>query len=51
MAGVDIFTVAKMAGTSVEMIEKTYGHLRGAHLDDAQRRLDQAQTRAKKAPE
>jgi integrase len=42
MAGVDVFTVAKMAGTSVEMIEKTYGHLRGAHLEDAQQCLDQA---------
>ncbi len=42
IAGVDIFTVAKMAGTSVPMIEKTYGHLRGAHLEEAQRSLDQA---------
>jgi hypothetical protein len=42
MAGVDVFTVAKMAGTSVQMIEKTYGHLRGAHLEDAQRALDLA---------
>jgi integrase len=42
MAGVDVFTVAKMAGTSVQMIEKTYGHLRGAHLEDAQRSLDLA---------
>jgi hypothetical protein len=39
-----------MAGTSVEMIEKTYGHLRGTHLDDAQRRLDQARNMIKKAP-
>ena len=42
MAGVDVFTVAKMAGTSVQMIEKTYGHLRGTHLEEAQRCLDQA---------
>jgi integrase len=42
MAGVDVFTVAKMAGTSVQMIEKTYGHLRGTHLEEAQRALDQA---------
>ena len=42
MAGVEVFTVAKMAGTSVQMIEKTYGHLRGGHLDDAQSCLDQA---------
>jgi integrase len=44
MAGVDVFTVAKMAGTSVQMVEKTYGHLRGAHLEDAQRCLDRART-------
>jgi integrase len=42
MAGVDVFTVAKMAGTSVQMIEKTYGHLRGTHLEEAQRNLDRA---------
>jgi integrase len=42
MAGVDVFTVAKMAGTSVQMIEKTYGHLRGTHLEEAQRCLDRA---------
>jgi hypothetical protein len=42
MAGVDVFTTAKMAGTSVQMIEKTYGHLRGTHLEEAQRCLDQA---------
>jgi hypothetical protein len=45
MAGVDIFTVAKMAGTSVQMIEQTYSHLRAAHLEDAQRSLDQARAR------
>jgi integrase len=42
MAGVDVFTVAKMAGTSVHMIERTYGHLRRAHLEEAQQCLDQA---------
>lgn len=42
MAGVDVFTTAKMAGTSVQMIEKTYGHLRGTHLEEAQRVLDRA---------
>lgn len=46
MAGVDVFTTAKMAGTSVQMIEKTYGHLRGTHLEDAQRRLDRARQKA-----
>lgn len=45
MAGVDVFTVAKMAGTSVKMIEQTYGHLRRAHLEDAQRCLDEARAR------
>jgi integrase len=45
MAGVDIFTVAKMAGTSVQMIEMTYGHLRGGHLEDAQRCLDAARAK------
>jgi integrase len=46
MAEVDVFTVAKMAGTSVKMVEQTYGHLRCTHLGDAQRRLDQARLRA-----
>lgn len=27
MAGIDVFTVAKLTGTSVAMIEKNYGHL------------------------
>ena len=27
MAGIDVFTVAKLTGTSVSMIEKNYGHL------------------------
>jgi hypothetical protein len=29
--GLDLFTVAKLAGTSVEMIEKHYGHLQREH--------------------
>jgi integrase len=51
MACVDVFTVAKMAGTSVKMIEQTYGHLRGTHLEEAQRCLDTARrkTRREKA--
>jgi integrase len=48
MAGVDVFTVAKMAGTSVQMIEQTYGHLRGSHLEDAQRSLDEARSKTRK---
>ena len=34
MAGIDLLTIAKLAGTSVEMIEKNYGHLRKQHLHD-----------------
>jgi len=48
MAGVDVFTAARMAGTSVTMIEQTYRHLRGTHLEDAQRRLDQARSEERK---
>ena len=28
MGGMDVFSVAKIAGTSTEMIDKHYGHLR-----------------------
>ncbi len=34
MAGIDLLTIAKLAGTSIEMIEKNYGHLRKQHLHD-----------------
>ncbi len=40
MAGNDIATVAHMAGTSVAMIERVYGHFRNEHLHEAQSRLD-----------
>jgi integrase len=40
MSGVDIITVAKMAGTSVKMIETVYGHFRTDHFAEAQRRLE-----------
>jgi len=40
MAGNDIATVARMAGTSVAMIERVYGHFRNEHLQEAQARLD-----------
>ena len=33
--GLDLLTVAKLAGTSVRMIEKHYGHLRGEHAAKA----------------
>jgi integrase len=39
--GVDIFLIAKMAGTSVNMIEKHYGHLRHEHT---RQRLDRVQS-------
>ncbi|MFT3792740.1 MAG: site-specific integrase [Rudaea sp.] len=33
--GLDLFTVAKVSGTSVKMIEEHYGHLRGEHAAKA----------------
>ncbi len=42
MAGNDVATVAKMAGTSIAMIERVYGHFRNDHLKEAQARLDEA---------
>lgn len=42
MSGVDIITVAKMAGTSVKMIETVYGHFTTKHYEEAQRRLAEA---------
>ena len=41
MAGNDVATVARMAGTSIAMIERTYGHFRNEHLHEAQSKLDQ----------
>lgn len=41
MSGVEIATVAKMAGTSIKMIEQVYGHFRSEHFEQAQRKLDQ----------
>jgi integrase len=49
MAGVDVATVAKMAGTSIAMIEKVYGHFTNQHFLDAQSRLDYAR-RARMEP-
>jgi hypothetical protein len=37
VSGIDVFTVAKLAGTSVAMIERTYGHL---CADRTRNRLD-----------
>jgi len=42
MAGNDVVTVARMAGTSIAMIERVYGHFSNQHLQQAQVRLDQA---------
>ncbi len=39
MAGVDIATVAKLLGTSVEHIAKTYGHIQDDHLAVAAQRM------------
>jgi integrase len=41
MASVDVMTVAKMAGTSVRMIETVYGHFRTDHYAEAQRMLEE----------
>jgi integrase len=49
MAGIDIATVARMAGTSVLMIEKVYGHFSTAHLREAQAKLDQLRSRQQAA--
>jgi hypothetical protein len=35
VGGLDLFTVAKLAGTSIAMIEKTYGKLRSDRARDA----------------
>jgi len=40
MAGVDALLVARMAGTSVAMIERVYGHFRNQSYQEAQARLD-----------
>jgi len=40
--GNDLATVARMAGTSIRMIETVYGHFRNEHLREAQDRLDRA---------
>jgi hypothetical protein len=45
MAGVDVLLVARMAGTSVAMVERVYGHFRNQSYQDAQARLDQEKSR------
>ena len=39
IGGLDIFTIAKLAGTSVKMIEKHYGHLKQEHARAALEKL------------
>jgi integrase len=39
-AGVDVLLVARMAGTSVAMIELAYGHFRNQSNQEAQAKLD-----------
>jgi integrase len=43
-AGVPVFTVAKIAGTSVRMIEKSYGRLLDGAMADIAGRLDALET-------
>jgi integrase len=45
MAGVDAATVARMAGTSLAMIERVYGHFCNQHLHEAQAKVDQLRQR------
>lgn len=40
MAGVDVATVARMAGTSISMVERTYGHFSVKHLQSSQDKVD-----------
>ena len=49
MEGNDITTVARMAGTSISVIERVYGHFRNKHLQKAQDKLDRARKRRRKA--
>lgn len=47
MARNDVATVARMAGTSIAMIERVYGHFRNEHLQEAQHRLDEDRRKRK----
>jgi hypothetical protein len=42
LTGLDVLLVARMAETSVAMIERVYGHSRNQSYQDAQARLDRA---------
>ena len=45
MAGLDVLLVARMAGTSIKMLETTYGHFRVRSFRDAQQVLDSSRAR------
>jgi site-specific recombinase XerD len=47
MTGNDVVTVARMAGTSIAMIERVYGHFSNQHLHKAQKRLDQGRKKCR----
>lgn len=47
MAKNDVATVARMAGTSIAMIERVYDHFRNDHLQEAQHRLDEERRKRK----
>ena len=48
MAGVDVLLVARMAGTSVKMIESTYAHFKRDAYTQAQARLDAERERRRR---
>jgi integrase len=45
MAGLDAMLIARMAGTSIAMIERVYGRFRLQSLNEAQARIDAVRTR------
>lgn len=45
MSGLEVATVARMAGTSIAMVEKVYGHYRNDHFADAQKKLEEARNK------
>ena len=40
-AGLDVFELARLMGTSVAMIDRTYGHLARGHVDRVRERMNQ----------
>jgi hypothetical protein len=42
-AGILVFDVSRYAGTSLQMIERTYGHLVAGSVESARRRMDEFQ--------